>query len=219
MKLKIQVINKLKFLIDIMRNHLILFIVFITFCCQKKQPEKHILTQRENEIEKIVECVIYQDSLRILKNDSFSIPLCLDLKKIKVYKTNENLKKMPPTPMNGVYLKNLFYTYYELKPFFNKSDSLNLLSQNDILNNFVVDNKNFKKYKTITLDELKEKHKIKNEINYFYLTIPIFSSDNNKAYVEVVERCGGECGGAEALYLEKINNKWKITFRRQLWVS
>ena len=56
----------------------------IAFSCQNNK-KGNIAIEKRNEIEKIVECVILQDSLNVFKNDSTAIPLSKELKKLKVY--------------------------------------------------------------------------------------------------------------------------------------
>jgi len=55
-------------------------------------------------------------------------------------------------------------------------------------------------------------------VRYYDLTIPIFSLDNKKAYVELTNNCD-DCGGATAYYLEKISNKWTIVGWERVWMS
>jgi hypothetical protein len=48
------------------------------------------------------------------------------------------------------------------------------------------------------------------------MTIPLFSLDNQKAYVELGYYCGTLCGYGEAIYLKKINGKWTIVEKWKL---
>ena len=63
--------------------------------------------------------------------------------------------------------------------------------------------------------EQKNKRSQGKSYRFYDLTIPIFSSDMNKAYVELTLYGSG----AQALYLEKINSKWTIIRRIGLWIS
>ena len=63
------------------------------------------------------------------------------------------------------------------------------------------------------------KKKMGKPFDFYEMTIPIFSLDNQKAYLELNHHCGGLCGGGTSIYLRKINGKWKIVDKRQTWMS
>ena len=189
----------------------------IALSCQNNK-KKNIVNERSNEIEKIVECVILQDSLNVFKNDSTSIPLSKELQKLKVYHLDLNAKNIPPKPENGIYLDDLFYYHLDVN-FIPKKDSLNLLNQNQVFKTYLIDNSFSKKIKLTTFKEQKKKFRANRDAVFLYLTIPIFSSNNNKAYVEINEICFGNCGWGKGIYLEKKNGKWKIVYKRELWVG
>jgi hypothetical protein len=162
--------------------------------------------------------VILQDSLNVFKSDSTAMPLLKGLKKLKVHSLSSNLEKIPPKPQDGIYLNDLFYYGLEIV-FINKKDSLNLLKQNETLKNYSIENSLYKKIKLTTFQEQKNKFQANQDAEFLYLTIPIFSSDNTKAYMEVCEICFGNCGWGRAIYLEKKNGKWEIVYKNELWVG
>jgi hypothetical protein len=198
-----------------MRNYLPYFFIIFAFSCKDKGES---VEERKTEIEKIVESVIIQDSVNVFKKDSTAIPLSKELKKLKVQGLASNLEKIPPKPIDGIYLNDLFYYHLDVN-FLPKKDSLNILSQNQVLKTYLIDNSFSKKLKLTTFKEQKVKSRANADANFLYLTIPIFSADNKKAYVELNEICFGNCGWGKALYLEKKNGKWKIIFKCQLWVG
>lgn len=188
--------------------------MIFAFSCKNK----NITIERNIEIEKIVESIITQDSLNIFKNDSTAIPLNKELKKLKIYILDSNIEKIPPKPIDGIYINDLFY--YNLDVIFiSKKDSLDLMNQNLVLKSYRIDNSFSKKLKLTTFKEQKILSKNDRDADFLQLSIPIFSSDNNKAYVEINEICFGNCGWSKAIYLEKINGKWKIVYKHQLWVG
>ena len=199
-----------------MRNYItILFLFFVLGC---KKEEGNTTAERNHEIEKVIECIIIDDSLNILRSDSLAIPLFKELKKLKVYRLNKSDENRPPKPQNGIYLDDLFYYHLDIK-FIPEKDSLNLLNQNEVLNKHVINNSFSKKINLTTFEIQKSKRKANQDAEFVYLTFPIFSSDNTKAYVEIVNVCFGDCGSGQAVYLEKKNGKWKILYHRQLWVG
>jgi hypothetical protein len=199
-----------------MRNYIaILFLFFVLGC---KNKDGNTTAERNHDIEKVIECIIIDDSLNVLRSDSIAIPLSKELKKLKVYSLNKSDEKRPPKPENGIYLDDLFYYHLDIK-FIPEKDSLNLLNQNEVLNKYVINNSFSKKINLTTFEIQKSKRKANQDAEFVYLTFPIFSSDNTKAYVEIVNVCFGDCGSGQAVYLEKKNGKWKILYHRQLWVA
>lgn len=47
----------------------------------------------------------------------------------------------------------------------------------------------------------------------------IYNKSKSKACVYAQHICGGECGGGHITFLKKINNKWVISGRKNLWVA
>lgn len=199
-----------------MRNYLVILSFFFAFGCKNKS--KNTTIERNDEVEKIIECVILEDTLNVYKIDSTAIPLSKELKKLKVHKLSSNLEHIPPKPVDGIYLDDLFYYRLEIS-FIPKKDSLNLLNQNETLKNYRIENSLSKKIKLTTFQEQKNKSQANQDAEFLYLTIPIFSSDNTKAYMEVSKICFGNCGWGRAIYLEKKNGKWKIVYKNQLWIG
>lgn len=200
-----------------MRNFFFLIIIIVAFSCQNNKKE-NIAIKKNNEIEKIVECLILQDSLNVLKNDSTAIPLSKELKKLKVYQLDLNAKTIPPKPVNGIYLNDLFYYKLDVA-FFPKKDSLKILAQNNVLKTYTINSSIAKKILMTTFEEQKMKSENNLDASFLYLTIPIISADNNKAYIEINKICFGNCGWGKAIYLEKDNGKWKIIYEDELWVG
>ncbi|MBF7093083.1 hypothetical protein IUY40_16240 [Flavobacterium sp. ALJ2] len=63
------------------------------------------------------------------------------------------------------------------------------------------------------------KQKIGERYNFYDMTIPIFSKDNTKAYVELNHHCGALCGEGKAFFLFKTNGEWGIIYKYIKWVS
>jgi hypothetical protein len=61
--------------------------------------------------------------------------------------------------------------------------------------------------------------KFPNSTGFVELTRIGFNERKDKVIVYVENYCGGLCGDGNYLLLEKINSKWKITKRKEIWVS
>ncbi|MEM0577535.1 hypothetical protein [Flavobacterium polysaccharolyticum] len=199
-----------------MRNYKALMFLFFILSC--KNNSKNIIIEQNSEIKKVIECVIMDDSLNILRSDSIPIPLSKELNKLKVYRLKMTNNKRPPKPEKGIYLEDLFYYRLDNK-FIPEKDSLYLLNQNESVKTYVIENTFQKKINLTTFKEQKDKRKANKNAEFVYLTFPIFSSDNAKAYLEIVNVCFGDCGSGQAVYLEKKNGKWQIVYEHQLWVG
>lgn len=199
-----------------MRKYTVILFLFFALSCKNKS--ENMLTEQISEIEKVVECVIMDDSLNILRSDSLGIPLSKELKKLKVYRLIMTDNKRPPKPQNGIYLEDLFYYRLDVK-FIPEKDSLYLLNQNESSKTYIIENNFRKKINLTTFEKQKSKRNENKDAEFVYLTFPVFSSDQTKAYLEIINVCFGDCGSAQAIYLEKKNGKWKVVYENQLWVG
>ena len=50
------------------------------------------------------------------------------------------------------------------------------------------------------------------------LSEPFFISEN-KALIRYQHHCGSKCGLGILIYMEKVNDKWKITDEKMIWIS
>jgi len=125
---------------------------------------------------------------------------------------------LPPSPGNR-YINEILNTDVNNKMFFSKKDSLNIMAQSLNSQKIEIDKIILDKLNSTTFE--KEMIKLKNgkQYNFYEMKVPVFSLDNQKAYVELDYRCGGLCGGGKAIFLEKIKGKWKIVEKRTTWIS
>ena len=52
----------------------------------------------------------------------------------------------------------------------------------------------------------------------YELSEPIFIAEN-KALIRYQHHCGSKCGLGILIYMEKVNDKWKITDEKMIWIS
>ena len=71
----------------------------------------------------------------------------------------------------------------------------------------------------LTTSTVEDKIEKKGGESYFSMSVPIFSRDLKKVYIEFNDLCYGLCGSGGYFLLEKINNKWTIIEYQQLWIS
>lgn len=101
------------------------------------------------------------------------------------------------------------------KELFSKNDSVFFVYQNSILSTFTLTHTPFKVFPK---EDLKSK-----KIDPWYqpvieITIPVFSLDHNKAYVEVDFNIA-DAGHGEAYFMVKENNQWRVKLKYQTWIA
>ncbi len=205
-----------------MKNTLLLIVIFTLLVnCKHKSKENELYASNIKDINEIVETIIIQDSLNVLITEKESKMFCVDLVKLNIAipeKRKDGIITIP-IPFNNVSLHNLIDRKINDEIFFSTKDSLTLMEQNLNPQTIRISNDIISKINSTT-HELELKKRKKGELYRFYeMNIPIFSLDKNKAYVELGYYCGGLCGSGKALYLKKINGKWKIIDSWRTWIS
>lgn len=210
------------------------FLICIFACKNAKQYQM----PRKNELMEIIEAVIAQDSLPVVDVTSrkgtgsitsgISYPLMQNLRKIKITVPNKNIRKglileLPNIETKSIF--NLLVNFHLSKKkseggiSFSKLDYQYLLYQNTVMHEFVIDSTFPIKLNLISEPNAKRINQSNIPMQYYELTIPILSLYGLKAYVEITNLCGGLCSSSKGVYLEKINGRWVITKREQLWIA
>lgn len=208
-----------------MKKLILILLVSLSFTkCKNINTETEFDSSKINEINDVVKTVILEDSLNVLKNGKESIMLCEELIKLEIYflekiKDNELIPLPPPPSFNNISIENLLYYKIENEIFFTSKDSLYLLQQNSNPKKLKIEKNLAEKINLTTKDIEINKRKNHKPYSYYQMTIPIFSFDKKKAYLELNHYCGGLCGSGKSIYLKKINSKWKIIEKWCTWIS
>ncbi len=208
-----------------MKKLILILLVSLSFTkCKNNDNQAEIDSSKINEINEIVKTVILEDSLNVLKNNKDSKKFCEELIKLDIYipekrKNNEPNPPPPPPSFYKISIENLLYYKIENEFFFTSKDSLYLLQQNLNPEKLKIEKAVIKNINLTTNEKEINKIKMGKSYNFYEMTIPIFSSDNQKAYVELNHYCGGLCGSGKSIYLKKINRKWKIVDKWSTWIS
>lgn len=202
----------------------ILYIVLIfVFCsCQNKKEKTSIASEQIKDINEIVEAIIIQDSLDVFSKSEDSTMFCSELRKLKINipqkKDSKDFILLPPLS-GGIYITQLVPSKIKGQTFFSSKDSLYLLEQNSNPDKLKIAKSIVEKLNTTTIEKTKIRRKNGQRSRFYEMTIPIFSADKQNAYVELDYECGGLCGSGQAIYLKKINGKWKIIVQWENWIS
>lgn len=206
-----------------MRNLIILVAIFLVVLSCKKNNEKNELDSiRIENINQIVKTIIIVDSLKILKTGKNPIELFENLRKLRIYiPTKEDIKNRypPPPPPNFVSIDKLINLKIKGQAFFSNKDSINLINQYPKQDSLKINDEVLKNVIFISSEKAKSKSKINEGYYFCEITIPLFSKDKNRAYVELAYYCGRLCGGGKSILLKKINGKWTIVESYDTWVS
>lgn len=193
-------------------NRYFLFIGgIILFGCNFKAKQNFPIPSK-NDINEIIATIITQDSLL-----NYNKPLSIDLQKIKV-NTTELPKGAFIFNIVNIDARALIETKSDKTEFFKKSDTTYFVFQNDTISTFKIKIELVSHFKLTNLAEQNRQWNLRIGKPFLLLSIPIFSSDQRKAYVTINDICG-MCGGGKAIYLEKIKGHWKIIKKIQTWVS
>ncbi|RXM48693.1 hypothetical protein [Flavobacterium sp. YO12] len=200
--------------------HIVLIFVFCS--CQNKNEKTSIASEQIKDINEIVEAIIIQDSLDVFSKSEDSIMFCSELRKLNISiphkKNSKDFIALPPLS-GGIYITQLIPSKIKGQTFFSSKDSLYLLEQNSNPDKLKIGKSIVEKLNTTTIEKTKIRRKNRQRSRFYEMTIPIFSSDKQNAYVELDYECGGLCGSGQAIYLKKINGKWKIIVQWQNWIS
>ena len=202
-----------------MKNFILLSFFLIISSCKKE--EKEIFdAPKLDDINKVIEAVILQDSLPVFKKDTSSESISLQLNKIDVKvmpsKNKGDLFDLEE-PGNYVYVQQLLYLSKKHSAFFPKKDSTYLLYQNEIYKSLNIDSSFSKKLKTISFEET-QADKSGWDKHYYSISIPIFSKDGNTAYVEW-NLYAGDYGTGFGIILKREKGIWKIIQGNRTWIS
>lgn len=201
-----------------MRNIILIFAFLTLLSCKEKEFSSFTV----RDINEIAETIIIGESLFVSKNDNSSRSFCTDLIKINIripIKSEENPNLPPPLPFNNVSINELLNFKTGKERFFLSTDSTYLILQNLGQKEFKIEQNIIDKINSTTIEKEILKQKIGEKYNFYDMTIPIFSKDNSKAYVELNHHCGAFCGEGKAFFLSKTNGKWRIIYKYIKWVS
>jgi hypothetical protein len=186
--------------------------ILLLFACNPSKPKSNFPAPSSDDINAIIKAIVVHDSL--VKDNT---PLSIDLRKIKIVIPGPNTK-LPEMLYHKVSIADLIYTGHYRESFFSKTDSLYLLFQNDTLKSFRF-NKNLINGIPLTSTNKQQPGNKRNyNARFFDMSIPIFSLDQNTAYVQLDHICP-MCGAGYALYLQKKNGEWKIVKSMMTWLN
>jgi hypothetical protein len=202
-----------------MKNIILICVFFMLSGCKDIGNETELPSFTIKNINEIVETIIIQDSLSVSKNDKNSISFCVNLIKIKISIPVKGENLLPPIPFNNVSIDQLLNLRIGNETFFFRGDSVYLVSQTLKQKVFKIDQKIIKKINSTTIEKETSKQKRGEKYEFYEMTIPVFSKDHTKAYVELNHYCGGLCGSGKAILLSKTNGKWRMIDKYRTWIS
>lgn len=204
-----------------MKNIILVITLLMLLGCKKQNQEIKLKDSQIRDINQIVEAIIIQDSLYISKRDKKPIAFCTDLVKINIQIPIKNKEKLnePPIPFNSVSINELLNFNLNKESFFLSTDSTYLISQNPGQKKFRIAQDIVAKINATTIEKITSKGTAEEKYSFYEMTIPIFSRDNTKAYLQLNYNCGALCGNGTEFFLSKINGKWRIINKSKTWIS
>jgi hypothetical protein len=204
-----------------MKKIILYTLTILAFCnCQNKNEKTSLESQEIKDINEVVETVLIQDSLNVFSKSEDSKMICSELRKLHIIVPEKRKDGISfPPPPRDIYITSLLKKKIKDKYFFSSKDSLYFLNQHSDLENLKIGQNLINKLNVATIEEIEKKYKNDENVRFYEMTIPVFSSDRQKAYVQLDYTCGHLCGSGKAIYLKKIKGEWKIIQKRRTWVS
>ena len=205
--------------------NLVLFVILILGCKEERREVPESITV--NIINEIVSTVLLDDSLVNFTSGTKSIYICDELLKLELMnfeiinksKSGNVIQPPPPPPRTCISVADLLNLDINGNYFFTLEDTAFLKEQGIVSNSFKIDSLNLKDFKFYSKDELLFKSVNGTLLDFYEMTLPIFSKDKCKAYLELNHFCKGLCGGGVGLFLQKHNDKWIVIHRNSTWMS
>jgi hypothetical protein len=204
-------------------KNILLLIIFLMFSCNNKKNQDLI---RQKESVNIIQTILEQKGIEMVSDfpNEKELPISLNLKKVIVNSkcfeesiaTNKiTVIKLPEksfTNLGEVCIEKIYKSKPINNSFFLIKDSLEIVNQNESLKMFKIPKSITQKFKTVELTE-----NLKIAEKYIQFSIPIFSKDNTKAYLEFDHYSNNENSYGNSIYLEKIAGKWQIKYIEINW--
>lgn len=205
-----------------MKNILLLFILTLLSCNNNNNED----FTRQKESINIIQTLIEEKGIDLTRDfpTNDELPICLNLKKIIVTnkcfeetKANNKIEviKIPEqsfTSNDEVCIEKIYRSMPINNSFFHVNDSVEIMNQNKAITTLKIPKNSCQKFKTVELTK-----NLKVTEKYIQFSIPIFSKDNTKAYLEFDHYTDNENSYGQSIYLEKINGKWKIKYIDRNW--
>lgn len=191
--------------------------ISLLISCNHSKIEYNFFIPDKNDINEIIKTIVRHDSA-FIKSELVSA----DLRKLKTvahHQKSGELYVPPPPDYYKIEIGDLlrFKTGHQ-QNCFSKQDSLYILFQNDTLKTFRIDSSSFRHIRLTTGAEQEQKEKKGNSKRYMDMSIPIFSLNQKKAYVQINNFCPG-CGSGYAVFLEKKMGQWQIVAQHRTWIN
>lgn len=210
---------------------------------EKEQKEKELLYKNftlpsNDEVNDVIEAVIYQDRLKSIKTQPFfKYLISKQLFKNDVVFKNDTSDFDKQSILN---LKSVLKNHNHSECFFESIDSIYLIYQSDLQNNNKVkyqinpklSNKlyvaeeiidslgNERKLLQDSIKALRLNSNVESELYWkladkfqyhiYYFRIPLFSKDRNRVFLRVLESFSVDCVILHSYLIEKQEGKWKI---------
>ncbi|WP_448702755.1 hypothetical protein ACFGVR_10415 [Mucilaginibacter sp. AW1-3] len=193
-------------------------LLLILSSCQSKGTVETFTPVTDAEIYDVVNALVKQERLDTINfNKQWPLRVIDTLGKVKVYFTKPGKKNeiVLPPPRGDVSYTQLI----SMPDFFMSRDSSFLVYQNQNNGSIVLKKSKFNQIKIITRKEYDREIEKDRIYSLLTLSVPIFSHDHMKAYMQMGFHCGGLCGYGKDYYLIKIKSKWVVKYKRNTWIS
>jgi len=191
-----------------------LFLLLILIGCSKSEFN---IEERNEDISSIINSVLNKNNIDVSKDNVDNNKIVQFLRKVKIVIPNQDKNIITPPDRNEIEINQLLD--FEFKKYFNKNDSLYLLSQNINPDSLEINKVLKERYNYSELSKISNDRNKRNYYQYYEFTIPFFSKDGKTAYIELNYQSKGYFGNGIAYILKNENDKWKVVDTRATWIN
>ncbi|RSK23803.1 hypothetical protein [Hymenobacter metallilatus] len=168
---------------------------------------------------RLIRSLLVQDSFLLSSKGSYSKPIVSHLRPVNLI-TDYPKSNVPALPKTfDITLRQLLYYKHQGIPFFSQRDSLFLIQQHQNQHTGLVDTTLFAADDFFWLQDKENRAWPKEHLDYFRFSLPLFSQDSTKAYIQMDHNCAGGCGGGVAYFLKKEKGMWRKIFAARRWFN
>ncbi|MFN3968762.1 hypothetical protein [Flavobacterium sp.] len=187
-----------------LRAYFVLFLLCLISCNGERRNES-VSLPTEDDINDVVKTIVFDKGFHIA-SENFRSPICIELNTRKIVDSRKKAKEYPTSPIyriDTLAMSDLIGNpNLPVKDFFKEKDWEFIKLQNK---------KNVQKLSPKMFGNLKfTTVNIKHEDWYYHFSVPIFSSDLKKAYLQYCGIYFDNRNDGTEIFLEKKNDKWEI---------
>lgn len=164
--------------------------------------------------------IISYDSIALSSKGVYSRPIVSHLRPVHLKTKYIKAGEIPPDPQTFyVSIFHLLRMKHEDGTFFKQEDSLFLIQQQRQQRTSLLDTTLFVPGDLFAFTDNEKKTWPVGYPDFYRFSLPLFSKDSLRAYIQRDHNCEGGCGGGSAYWLEKKDGVWQRIYLTRRWFN